>query len=80
MSIERALERATEDWQRSLILEWSRRNPTPKRIGSAEIVPTACTCNKCDGPAMIIPDDTIIPQRGFVLCPQCSELPQAASA
>lgn len=72
------------DWQRAVLQEWARRNPEPQKIkmgylGFIDIVPTLCTCSRCQSPALIIPDDQP-PARGFVLCPQCSAPNMAASA
>lgn len=83
----RALERATTDWQRSLMQEWFKRNPEPLCFGNARapldrlnfIVPTACTCLECGSPSVIMPCQEIEPARGFVLCPNCS-VPKAAEA
>lgn len=77
MSIASAIESATSDWQRMVIQEWARRNPAPARIkaghlGWVELTPMACTCSRCAAPSVIIPDQSILPARGFVLCPNCS--------
>jgi hypothetical protein len=73
-----AMERATTDFQRAVLAEWGRRNPRESRtiLGTKqhpiEIVPSPCTCTNCKSVAVIIPDNSIEPARGFVLCPRCS--------
>lgn len=73
-----AIARSETDWQRLLLQEWRRQHPTPSRIkaghlGLVDVVPTPCTCGRCKSPAMIIPNDEIVPARGFVLCPNCCQ-------
>lgn len=73
--LQEALGRAKSDFQRAVLQEWDRRNPRPLMIKATPpmpIVPTLCVCLKCRGDAIIIPDQEIIPARGFVLCPVCS--------
>jgi hypothetical protein len=83
--LEETIGRAETDWQRSLLQEWGRRNPTPNRIkagylGFIDIVPTLCTCSVCGTPSVIMPAHEITPSRGFVLCPQCSAIKEAGRA
>lgn len=65
-----ALERCETDWQRVVMREWCRLNPS---LVAQEIVPTACTCLNCRTPSLIIPDLEIKPQRAYVICPRCSK-------
>lgn len=75
--LEETFERAETEWQRQVLREWGRRNAKPAQImagclGAIDVVPTLCICSRCETPAVIIPDQEIVPARGFVLCPQCS--------
>lgn len=75
--LEEAISRAETEFQRMVLMEWGRRNPTPARIyagylGWLDVVPTLCVCSECETPSVIIPDPEIVPARGFVLCPNCS--------